>query len=226
MDVTFEFQPAASIATLKLQQGEQITTEGGCLVMAHGSFNIQTSTMQRGAGGFFRAAKRMFGGESFFLNHYQAGAGGAEITVAPDLPGAMTCVELKGDGIVAEAGSFVACEQSIKVDTSWQGLKSMFAGEGLFWLRMSGQGKVVLNSFGEIYTVDVTDSYIVDSGHIVAFQDTLQFEITKAGNSWLQSFLGGEGFVCQFKGRGRVWCQSHKSHRFGLELGPSLRQRS
>ncbi|MCI5144481.1 MAG: AIM24 family protein, partial [Candidatus Electrothrix sp. AR3] len=88
-----------------------------------------------------------------------------------------------------------------------------------------GSGKVVINSFGEIYPIEVDGEYIVDTGHIVAFNETLNFDITKAGKSWISSFLGGEGLVCKFKGKGTVWCQSHNATGFGQTLGPMLRSR-
>ena len=86
-------------------------------------------------------------------------------------------------------------------------------------------GKVILNSFGAIYPVEVEGETIVDTGHIVAFGETLDFKITKAGKSWISSILGGEGLVCRFHGQGTVWCQSHNPSSFGQTLGPNLRPR-
>jgi uncharacterized protein (TIGR00266 family) len=93
----------------------------------------------------------------------------------------------------------------------------------VFWLNMNGQGQVLLNSFGAIYPVEVDGEYIVDSGHIVAFNETLDFSITKAGKNWIHSYLGGEGLVCKFKGKGALWCQSHNAASFGGKLTLSLR---
>jgi uncharacterized protein (AIM24 family) len=76
-----------------------------------------------------------------------------------------------------------------------------------------------------IYPIEVDGEYIVDTGHIVAFEPSLKFNISKVGESWLSSFLGGEGFVCRFKGKGTVWCQSHNPKSFGSSLGPSLKPR-
>ena len=88
---------------------------------------------------------------------------------------------------------------------------------------MKGSGKIILSSFGAIYPVEVDGEYIVDTGHIVAFNETLNFSITKAGKSWWHSFLGGEGLVCKFKGRGTVWCQSHNPSSFGNALTPGFK---
>jgi uncharacterized protein (TIGR00266 family) len=101
----------------------------------------------------------------------------------------------------------------------------MFSGESLFWLRMAGNGPLVLSGFGAIYTIDVDGEYIVDTGHILAFEESLNFAISKAGSSWVASFLGGEGLVCKFSGRGKIWCQSHHAPAFGGLVGPLLRAR-
>ena len=78
-------------------------------------------------------------------------------------------------------------------------------------------------TFGAIYKVEVDGEYIVDTGHIVAFEETLNFKLSKAGKSWISSFLGGEGLVCRFEGHGTVWCQSHNSGSFGNAMSSSLR---
>ena len=95
----------------------------------------------------------------------------------------------------------------------------------MFWLKCSGQGNLFLSSFGAIYEEYVDGEHIVDTGHIVAFEDTLQFELVKAGTSLIGSFLGGEGFVCKFSGQGRLFVQSHNPPGFGKALGPKLKPR-
>lgn len=92
----------------------------------------------------------------------------------------------------------------------------------MFWLRITGYGPVILTSFGGIYEIDVNDDYIVDTGHIVAFERSLDFRIDKANSSWLGAFFGGEGFVCRFQGRGKVYCQTHNSGCFGALIGSQL----
>ena len=109
------------------------------------------------------------------------------------------------------------------MDMSWQGFgKAVFSGESAFWIRMSGSGPLILSAFGAIYPIQVDGEVIVDTGHIVAFEESLSWDITKAGKSWVSSFLGGEGLVAKFKGQGTVWCQSHNADSFGEALGPSL----
>lgn len=226
MNVEILFSPGAAAARLQLGAGEACTTEAGAMISLSSGLEIETTTHQRGSGGILKAAGRMLGGESFFLNHYSAGARGGEVLVAPDLPGDLICLDLKSETVIVQAGSYVASDHGIEVQVGWQGFKSLLSGESMFWLKVSGTGKLVLNSFGCVFPLDVNsakgEDMIVDTGHIVAFQETLDFEITKAGGSWIHSFLGGEGLVCKFKGQGRLWAQSHNDRAFGQALGPLL----
>lgn len=225
MDVLLKYGPGNAAARIRLQPGETFTSEAGAMIAMSGNLSLNTTTHKKGKGGILKAAKRMLSGESFFLNHYTAQGGPGEVWLATALSGDMTTYELQQESLIVQAGSFVACEHDVNMDMGWQGFKSMLSGESMFWLNLSGSGKVVLNAFGAIYPVEVDGEVIVDTGHIVAFNETLDFTVTKAGKSWISSILGGEGLVCKFHGRGTVWCQSHNATGFGKTLGPMLRPR-
>jgi uncharacterized protein (TIGR00266 family) len=165
-------------------------------VAMRGNLRVETTSHKRNSGNLFKAFKRMLTGESFFLNHFYSQGEKAELWLSHPLPGDMEVLILNDStGVIVSGGSFVASSEGIESDLSWQGMKGLFSGENIFWLKMSGQGSLIVNCYGTIYTVDVDGEYIVDTGHVVAFEETLNFEITKAGSSWLHSFLGGEGLV-------------------------------
>lgn len=136
--------------------------------------------------------------------------------------GDLLVYEMKGQELVVQATSYLASASSVDIDLGFQGFKSFFSGEAIFWLSISGHGPVILTSFGGIYDIDVAGEYIVDTGHIVAFEKSLDFEITKAGSSLIGAFLGGEGLVCRFKGKGKVYCQTHNPGAFGSRIGSQL----
>ena len=225
MQVALTSRPGATAARLALAPGETVTGEAGAMISMSGDMQFETTTHKRGSGSVLGGLKRMMGGESFFLNHYTAGGGGGEIYVAATLPGDMAEIDIGSQSVVVQSGAFVAAESRVNVELGWQGFRSMFSGEGMFWLNMKGQGKCVVNSFGCIYQVDVTEETIVDTGHIVAFDESLTFRISKAGRSWISSFLGGEGLVCRFTGAGRLWIQSHNATSFGRTVGAMVRPR-
>jgi uncharacterized protein (TIGR00266 family) len=226
MDIEITNGPGNAAAHVRLQPGEHFTGESGAMIAMSGGMQVETTTHKRGSGGVLKALKRMLTGESFFLNHYTATQPG-EVILGTQLAGDMMRYDLApAMNLIVQSGAYVASHPSVELDLSWQGFgKAMFSGEAMFWIRCSGQGPMVLASFGAIYPIAVNGEYIVDTGHIVAFEETLQFDITKAGKSWISSMLGGEGLVCKFKGQGTVWCQSHNADAFGSLLGPLLRPR-
>lgn len=224
MDVEIVQGPGSSAAKVTLSQGETCIAEGGSMIAMRGNLQVETATHQRKRS-LMGGLKRLVGGESFFQNYYTASSGSGEVLLSATLPGDMVTITPSPVAVIAEGGAFVTRSTNVEMDMSWQGLKSMFSGESLFWLRMAGNGPLVLSGFGAIYTIDVDGEYIVDTGHILAFEESLNFSISKAGSSWIASFLGGEGLVCKFSGRGRIWCQSHHAPAFGGLVGPLLRER-
>jgi len=224
MDIEIVHGPGSSAARVRFARNETCVAEGGSMICMRGDFAVETATQQKSRS-IMGGLKRMLGGESFFLNFFTSQSDSGEVLFSTALPGDMVSLPISNVGIIVEGGAFVVREQSVEMDLSWQGLKSMFSGEGLFWLRMHGSGQVVVSTFGAMYSIDVDGEYIVDTGHIVAFEESLNFSITKAGKSWISSMLGGEGLVCRFSGKGRVWCQSHAAPAFGGLLGPLLRPR-
>ncbi len=225
MEVEIVHGPGNSAARVQLKPDEVVTAEGGAMISMSGDMDVKTTTHKKGKGGLLKAAKRLLAGESFFINHFTASSKGGEVLFASTLPGDMLLRDLEDENLIVQGGSWVCSEPGIEIDLGWQGFKSLLSGEGIFWLHLNGTGRVVLNSFGAIYPIEVDGEHIVDTGHIVAFEETLDFSLSKAGKSWMSSFLGGEGLVCKFKGRGTVWCQSHNASSFGHAIGPRLKPR-
>jgi uncharacterized protein (TIGR00266 family) len=86
-------------------------------------------------------------------------------------------------------------------------------------LKASGTGDIFFNSYGAIMPIDVTGGFMVDTGYIVAFEDTLQYNVTvlpglRTAGKIKSFFFGGEGLVCQFTGTGRVWIQTRQISSF------------
>ena len=101
-----------------------------------------------------------------------------------------------------------AIKCGIEIDTKWGGAKTFFSGEGLFLLKLEGNGDVFLSSFGGVEKIELkNESLIVDTGHIVAFDDNLEFKVKKVGGL-KSTILSGEGLVAEFTGEGNVWIQT------------------
>ncbi len=215
-------QPDSSVARIQMAPREELLAEAGAMVAMSGHMQVNTTLRRGKGGGVMGGLKRMVAGESLFLSVFRSGAEPAEIYLAPRLMGDLLPYQLTGCDLVIQSTGYLASTGQVDLDLGFQGFKSLFSGESIFWLTASGRGLVLLNSFGSIYEVDVDGEYIVDTGNIVAFEKTLNFSITKPGNSWLGAFLGGEGLVCRFQGRGKLYCQTHNPGRFGQFVGVRL----
>jgi uncharacterized protein (TIGR00266 family) len=219
-------RPASAVARVKMDRGDRFVGETGSMIAMSPGIHVTTSTRSRGQQGLLSGLKRMFAGENFFLNHYEASGDGAELILGPTLMGDVEVIELRGNNVLVEAGGWLGSTHDVGIDLSFQGFGvGLLGGEGLFWVKCSGAGSVLVSSFGCIERIDVTDGHVVDTGHVVAYEDTLQMSIGKASPSLVGSFLGGEGLVARFSGRGALWCQSHNPGAFGSSLGPRLTPR-
>lgn len=225
MDIELLHRPGNAAAKISLNEGQTVTCESGAMIAMSGNMQVETTTYKKGKGNLLKSVKRLFSGESLFMNHFTPDGDQGDLYLGTALAGDMMTYDLDNENLIVQGSSFIACEEGIELDTGWQGFKSILSGESIFWVNLQGTGKVVLNSFGAIYPVEVDGEHIVDTGHIVAFNETLDFSITKAGKSWLHSFLGGEGLVCKFHGKGTVWCQSHNPQSFGQSLTSHLKTR-
>ncbi|MCA9790404.1 MAG: TIGR00266 family protein [Candidatus Eremiobacteraeota bacterium] len=205
-----------------MEQGEHFVSEAGKMVRMSTEIDVDVTT-KKNSGGLLGGLKRLLGGDSFFFSTYTARANDVEVVLGPILPGNIGLLDLDGsNGWYTAGGSYMASGPNIGTEPKWQGMKGLFSGENLVFVHCTGTGPVVLDAFGVIWEEQVDGTFIVDTGHVVAFEDTLDYEITKVGGSWLTSFLAGEGFVINFKGSGRVMVQSHNRNEFGRSLGPML----
>ncbi|ELZ26860.1 hypothetical protein C475_07996 [Halosimplex carlsbadense 2-9-1] len=223
MEHEISHRPSYAQLTLDLGPGESVRSEAGAMVSKSPSVDVETNA----EGGIFKSISRsLFGGESFFMNTFSAPDGG-QIQLAPALSGDVQHHDLDEETLYVQSSSFLASDPTVEVDTEFGGAKTFFGGEGLFLLRLEGTGPAFLSSYGAIDEHEVTsdESFVVDTGHIVAFEESLSFDVRKVGG--LKSTLfSGEGLVCEFSGEGTVWTQTRSPDAFLSWLIPKIPQRN
>ena len=199
-------QPDYGFVTVQVPEGETLKVESSA--MATMDTNMKMKTKMRGGLG------RFITGENIFINEFTAEHGQGEVGIAPGAPGDLRHVYLDDETIYLQNSAFVACSNEIAVESKWQGLvKGFFSGESLFLIRAQGKGDLWFNSYGAIIEIDVNDDYVVDTGNIVAFTSGLEYDITKVGG-YKSLFFSGEGLVCRFSGKGKVWIQTRSAAAF------------
>ncbi len=214
-----KFSPSFAAAEVQLDPGEACKAEAGAMV-AMKDVDIETSTQ----GGLMKGLRRsVLGGESFFMNTFTAGNAGGSVTFAPALPGDIVSWQLSGQTVYLQSGAYLASAPGVDIDTKWGGGRTFFSGEGLFILKCSGVGELLVASYGAIDAKQLAagETYTVDTGHMVGWSEGVQYNVRKAGNR-KSTFLSGEGLVVDLTGPGMIYTQSRSQDAFLGWLIPKL----
>lgn len=206
---SFEIQHPGSfaLAIIQLQAGQSIQAEAGAMVSMSGNIDLQSQMK----GGLMGALKRAVGGESAFVSTFTAQGGPGEVTFAPGVPGDVAAIEMNSQIFYVQSSSYLAGDTSLTIDTRWGGARSFFGGEGLFVLQIQGTGLLLVSSYGAIHRKKLApgERYVVDTGHLVAWEGHMQYELRKAAASgWFRTLVSGEGIVAEFMGPGEILIQT------------------
>lgn len=204
---------------VSLEAEQAISAEAGAMVSM--SQNVDLHSEMKG--GVMGAIKRFGGGESAFVSTFTAKGGPGEVTFAPGAPGDVVGIEMLNQSFFVQSSSYMAGDVSLQVETKFGGMKSFIGGEGLFLLHITGNGVLLLSSFGAIHRKNLRpgESYVVDTGHLVAWEASMEYNIRKAAKSgFFRSFLSGEGLVAEFRGPGEILIQTRNLRAFAGLLKP------
>jgi len=205
MEIEILHRPSYSLAVAHLAPGEKIRAESGAMVSFSSGVDVETKM----EGGLLKSLGRaVLGGESFFQNFWTAGPQGGEVTLAPELPGDIELIEMKGESILVQSGSYMASEAGVDLSAKLSG-KAFLSGEGLSILEAKGSGKLLVSSYGAIFqkTIEQGEKYVVDSFHLVAFDNTIEVKPRPVGGL-KSTVFSGEGLVIEMTGPGRIFIQT------------------
>ncbi|MCM2371818.1 TIGR00266 family protein [Aporhodopirellula aestuarii] len=208
-------RPDFSIVKIHLPQGGKVYAEPSAMVSMTPSMHLEAGFK----GGLGKTFGRLLGGESLIINTFTAQDGPGEVMFAGGAAGDVAYHRLNGNSLYLQRGAYMFNSEGVEVSGKWQGAKGFFSGEGLVLLKATGTGDIFFNSYGAIIPIDVTEGFMVDTGYIVAFEESLQYRVTvlpglRTAGKIKSFFFGGEGLVCQFAGSGRVWIQTRQVKSF------------
>lgn len=222
MEVTTRMGPAFGVARIVMEPNERVRAEAGALMATTPTVQVEA----KAEGGVMKSLKRAaLGGESFFLTTYTAPAEGGWIDVAARLPGDTQVIDVvPGQAWFVQKGSWLASDIDVELDTQWGGFRNMFGSEGAFILRAEGSGPMVVAAYGGIEAWDLAPGQTItlDTGHMVAYQESVAMSLRKVTGGLVQTFKSGEGLVFDFTGPGRVLVQTRNPHEFFSFLSATL----
>jgi uncharacterized protein (TIGR00266 family) len=210
IDFTLEHSPAYASLTLRLKAQQTVLVEAGAMAAMDPWIEMKSKMK----GGLMKSIGRVLGGESLFISEFTPQGKPGELMLAPGVPGDVQHYVLSGNALMLQSSGFVACSPTIELNTKFQGVRGFFSGESLFLVRAQGTGDLWFSSYGAILEIPVDGEYVVDTGYVVAFEESLNYSVELLGGLSFKGLktgiFGGEGFVCRFRGTGKLWVQSRQ----------------
>ena len=215
---------------VKLEPNESITAESGSMTYMDPNIDVQTRRRERSILGSI--GLKLLGGQSFWVNDYKAEQNLGEVAFVSAPVGDIETLQIKLDkGYIVQKTSYIASTQNVELDIKWQGFTKGLFGQGLFMIKVTGDGTLFINTFGAIdkHTLNPDQTLVVDNFHLVAFSDTCDYKVKKFGGL-KSTLLGGEGLVTEIKGPGDVYIQTKNLREFvewlWTLLEPKVRSRA
>lgn len=204
---------------VELAAGETLLAESDAMSSMSADLDV---TAKLNGGFWVGLARKFLAGETLFINHYSNNTSGKRtLTIVQPTPGQLRCKELNGTSIFFQPGAFLACTTGVSFRLRWAGFVSWISREGLFKYEVGGDGKVWYGAYGALIEKDIDGEYIVDSGHLVAYDPGIKLKLQLAGGIF-SSFFGGEGLVTRLQGKGKIVIQTRSLSGFTGWINPKL----
>ncbi len=215
MEYLVKHRPVFSVLEVQLAAGEVVIAQPNSMLSMTSGIKLKATAGRGGGsgshGGLLGGMKSMLGGENFFTAEFYAKRDEQVLTLAPDAYGDILPIPLaNAGGFFLTRGSYLANVGACELKIKYGGVKGMMAKTGLFLLHAAGEGTVFCQTYGAIIEQPLGDqeSFYVDNKFVVAFSDTVQYQLVKATDSVKDSIFSGEGLINKFTGPGKLYYQS------------------
>jgi uncharacterized protein (TIGR00266 family) len=199
------------LVEIQLDPSEGIRAEAGAMLYMEDGIEMQTST----GGGLFKGFKRMITGESFFITTFlHGGTGKRSVAFAAPYPGKIIPLDLGslGGTFLCQKDGFLCAARGIEIEVAFTKRlgAGLFGGEGFILQKLQGAGLAFVHAGGTVVKKELSagQTLRVDTGCLVAFAPTVDYDIKFIGG-FRNALFGGEGlFLASLKGPGTVYLQS------------------
>lgn len=215
------------IIRCKLKPGQELYAEAGKMVYKTANVNWETKMQGNSLGEkIWGAVKRKLMGESLFMTYFRSNGHG-EVGFAGNYPGRVQEFDLKpGQSVLVQRDSFVCAQPTVQLNIAL--VKKLgagfFGGEGFILERLTGPGLVFIHGGGDFveFNLAAGEQIQVDTGCIVAFDESVNYDIQFVGGIKTALF-GGEGlFLATLTGPGRAIIQSMTLDKLRREIGSGM----
>jgi uncharacterized protein (TIGR00266 family) len=218
------------VLEVHLTPGESVVAESGQLGWFDDGIELETTTAAAGADGIWDAAKRTFGGGTFFMTRYQSVTQPGTVAFPARLPGKIVQVPLGRDrSYLIQRHGFLAGLEGVELSTALQPKKvgtGIFGGFGAILQKLEGVGHAWLELSGELseYDLQAGQSLRVHPAHVGLVEGTVEYELATVPGIKNKLFGGDGFFLIRLTGPGKVWLQSLSLPLLADALEPYLPQ--
>lgn len=217
MQYEITHSPTFSKLDITMNTGEAILAQPNSMLCMTTGFELTAKFGGQMSGNRFgRGFKTLLTGESAFTAVFTAKRDGEMISLAPPELGEIIELPLAGaGGYFLTSGAFLACDDRVQIEMKYGGFKGWLSQKGFFLMHVAGEGHLFLASYGAVIQRDLADGerIVVDNRYVIAFSDSIKFELVKASKSLGHSIMSGEGLVNRYTGPGRMFYQTRGSQR-------------
>ncbi len=164
-----------------------------------------------------QAFKSLLTGEDIFATLFTAKNDGEKVSLAPEFLGEIVPLPLENEGYYLSRGGFLASDENVSISIKYGGFKGYISKTGIFLMHAKGPGTIFLASYGAVQRQILEDGekLVVDNSYVLAFEDTVSFDMVKAAKKLSHSFMSGEGLVNRFTGPGEIIYQTRGKQKTG-----------
>lgn len=219
MDFKVECGPTFSVLKVSLDEGDAIYAQPSAMVSMTPRVTVAAKMgAQQKKAGWTGGFRNLLTGESLFAAVFSSKEDDQELLLAPEMIGEIIDLPLSGiGGYYLTRGAYLASTTEVELAVKYGGMRGVLAAKGLFLMHATGAGSVFCATHGAVIRRDLAEGerFVVDNKYVVAFTDTVEYQLVKATDSLRDSFFSGEGLVNRYTGPGSVYYQTRSRPSMG-----------
>ncbi|EAZ91452.1 TIGR00266 family protein [Crocosphaera chwakensis] len=214
----------SSIARILLKENELLIAQAGTLLAMQGNITQNTS-FRRGLTKSNSQNPGSMPTESIFLTEFRGIDPKNEVWLAPSTIGNIIIHQITNYKLITVPSCYLACDGNMNLFFGVPELKLPYNTQGLNLLSITGKGQVILNGLGAIYSININGNYWVNIDNLVAFENSLKYEVIQQKLKGLRSWWAKPKLFIKFTGEGKLYCQTHHAKDWGHLIATKLKSK-
>lgn len=211
MEHTISHAPYHATLDFVLNEGEEVLAEPDSLLAMSTGIEIFAKVSAQTKAKWWGAVRNLASGESMFTAIFRAKRDNSYLSLAPRFPGNVLHLQTTEEkSYYLSQGSYLASANGVSISFKYAGMQGMLSKKGLFLMKTEGAGDIFCSSYGSIIHRELIEgeNFVVDNRFVIAFSESIKFQLVKASKDIVGSYFSGGGLVNRYTGPGTVIYQT------------------